>query len=482
MIDASGMSYHSIDDIEWESLTFKELFENAIGYPILKWEPQIFCETCTFKMIDWYRFKDQCKDAQQCMVVMMPIKKEVSEDQTENVQSSNDVRCRSCMSDAAGVRYQSVDTIGWESLSLKAMFESAIGYQIMKWEPQKFCNECARQLIGWCQFKAMCKKAQESVVAMVPIKQEPDLVEDVKRDMTLETETTNIVARNPPPIFKKIKSESVLKSNRTKSTFTFDAFVRNYIEEPLASAEPLGMFKTNVTNGDYGPMLTCFKQILWSAIKGHIVREIRFTDSGDPYVHEGYPGYATVRDIRKFVELKIDDQTLSLRDARHHLKNWKLKTITLYIYPLSAHVITKEDCEKARNLLTETLPYETLITDCPFPGCPIVVIASQLENHKTICSFNPDHNGIIFCCLSIGCTASVASKPALDRHYETCPYKLLMDHRKTKQIKSEEDTTDIDEKAQLKRKLHKCLLPEVIFANCPFSDCHNPKPSKKLKK
>lgn len=352
------------------------------------------------------------------------------------------------------------------------MFETAVGYRIQEWEPQKFCEKCAQKLIDWYEFKEMCEKTQESLVPF-RIKQEPQESEtiDVKPDissMQLPPTTTikTEVMETDPLEQETLTNDKITKPLHSVSTFTFDAYIRSYSEEPLENAEPLGIFKIQVPTDKSGPLLTCFKQILWSAIKGHVIREIEFVPKKkDPVWNE--KEHPVLRDLAKFVEFHVDHYTHSLKDARFHLKNWTRKQkIDLYIYPCTFAVKSKRDCEKVQVLLDESPP---IITDCPFPHCPIIVNASELENHKKICSFNPSHNGIIFCCLSIGCTKSVCSKIELAQHYEKCPYKLLMERRKFNQMKADEI-----------EKIPISLITSITFDTCPFSDCHSGRKSKSL--
>lgn len=107
------------------------------------------------------------------------------------------------------------------------------------------------------------------------------------------------------------------------------------------------------------------------------------------------------------------------------MQNWKLKTITLYIYPYSTTVKTAEEYEKVQKTIQVKLPDATPPSPkkCPFPDCPITVEnVDQLEPHKDICPFNPKADCEINRCLFVGCKKRFRTKAFLKTHFKICTF------------------------------------------------------------
>lgn len=251
----------------------------------------------------------------------------------------------------------------------------------------------------------------------------------IKRDIATASKKRLVIATN------------INSSNSHK--FKFTAYIKDFKEEPLSDSKAVGRIEIEITNG-----VSEFKQKLWEAVEGHVIREVLFSANGEPYWHERE--LPNVTDLGKFVEIQtnrstfyLDDLTLSGLDLLKQAQQGKL-----LIYPFTMCVMTKVEANKIRTKLLgkkirekKTLPEEKTIPisqitfkDCPFADCPIVAQSTDFEHHKKICPFNTTASTQIFYCLFIGCKKRFKTKEELLGHYKKCFFSIPGDLQKELQL------------------------------------------------
>lgn len=234
----------------------------------------------------------------------------------------------------------SVNLVGWESLTFKEMFETAVGYQILTSEPQQFCDSCARMLIAWHEFKSLCQKTQESLLVIEPIKTEPD--EPHSETVWYGDNNEKLSLKFEPDLTMKIEAEEITTvpiptpsldyGDGDFITVQFKVLVR-YFGLQLTKIQTLNEIVTVE-----GTTLDEIMHQIWLHVKHHLKREIIFDDDENkPYWHEDE--YPQEKDIDRFI-LFQDSIARRTYEAPNlsRFKSWTNKQPTLFIYPYSKNL------------------------------------------------------------------------------------------------------------------------------------------------
>lgn len=260
------------------------------------------------------------------------------------------------MRDVAKSDSHSINQIGYESLTLKEMFETSIGYPITDSEPQIFCGSCVNSLVSWYNFNAVCSKTQQLLVAPPSAKNET-----FEENDTFETETIwcneTIKEEESDLLTEEEMGENFDPMTRVETTIEAQTSEITDYEITVTFETYLRDFKGQKKNllGDYiisGHNYNDFMENLWNAVKTHLVRKINFTESGNAYFSNELP---TQKDIFKFVE--FNDKLAKKRTGHlneQSLRHISKKQMQLHIYKYSKAVETKEMWGKVMKLIEKT--------------------------------------------------------------------------------------------------------------------------------
>lgn len=254
------------------------------------------------------------------------------------------------------------------------MFESTVGYAILEWEPQEFCNNCAQKLIDWQEYKALCQKTQESLeMPMIPVKTEPEEVlpevkqevmdDNVKPEMSVFLEPSRLTSNNdenetlvPSPMVDETHEIilideptelSVKRKIQKEIEITFEVYIRYYKYEQLSEKSFIGVMpiSTKVERN-----LFMFRSQLWMAIKQHLIREIIFTEERKPVWAEFVRPTAST--LSHFVEFSYNYSSYTFDVLTNaNLKLWNGKQVILYVYPYSTSIKTKDEWKEVTEKL-----------------------------------------------------------------------------------------------------------------------------------
>ncbi|XP_063702760.1 uncharacterized protein LOC134832607 [Culicoides brevitarsis] len=263
--------------------------------------------------------------------------------------------CRCCMSAVTEFTSHYINLIGFSSLTYKEMFELAVGYEIFPSESQQFCDSCARQLVDWYEFKAMCDKTQERLLpastrtapetlwlashddeAPVQIKTEVKVEPDVEYLQYLDES----VSSSPPPAKKKKRSVSVTSEIEDNFvTVHFRILIRNFglqltHKQKEAEKPEIGLVTVEGSNE------TDLMHQVWLCVKPLLKREIIFDEERcEARWHQN--SEPLEEDMSNFV-LFQDNLTKYTYVSPNfdRFKIWHKQEKNLYVYPYSKNLHT----------------------------------------------------------------------------------------------------------------------------------------------
>lgn len=316
----SDTTYHSVNDIGYNFLTFKEMFEQNISFPILEYEPQEFCHSCAQKLIEWHEYKDLCQRTQESLLSpMISIKSEPDVDLDESIPLMNVEEMKN--EEPPEIKEEPDDFD-------RSMTAASIDVEIDDEKPQ---------MSVYLEPPRMSVMKDEEVLPVIQSEM-----------MNLESESDSDENDNQESrrmiIVEKINRK---KPNEFTIAITFETYIRHYKSEQLSEKSFIGLisftalFKKDLLN---------FRSQLWTEINEHLVREIIFTNAGQPlWLSKVRP---TMKDMSQFIEFSYNYSSYSLDALKPtHLQFWNGKQVILYIHPYSMSIKTKDQWIQVTNKL-----------------------------------------------------------------------------------------------------------------------------------